>query len=195
MENEQNNVDQKKANQDMVHAEQPGSAYGHAGHAGGAVAKQDGIGAGNGNENGQIHGEDNKKKRPKYTQAQRTAIAKMADQGMGYRKIAQAAEMEKWGLNMHGVKDVCKRLKANGGDLEKLLRRKEGSGRPPKTATSANIEKVRAIIQDAPKSSLADIKQLTDIPRSSVQVILKTHLNKKPLTQVKGQRIAQRNVT
>ena len=81
------------------------------------------------------------------------------------------------------------------GDLEKLLRRGEGSGRPPKTATSANIEKVRAIIQDAPKSSLADIKQLTDIPRSSAQVILKTHLNKKPLTQVKGQRIFQKNVT
>ena len=67
----------------MVHAEQPGSAYGHTGHAGGAVAKQDGIEAGNGNENGQIHGEDNRKKRPKYTQAQPAAIAKMADQGMG----------------------------------------------------------------------------------------------------------------
>ena len=115
-------------------------------------------------------GNRGKKRRPQYSAAQLTAIAHLAAEGLGYRKITQSPEMAKWGVHLEGVKEACKRYKACGGDMDKFLERKAGSGRPRTVASEGAVQEIRKIVDETPKASLTDLARQTGICRGTVQV-------------------------
>ena len=68
------------------------------------------------------------------------------------------------------MKEACKRRKACGGDMDKSLERKAGSGRPRTVASEGAVQEIRKIVDETPKASLTDLARQTGICRGAVQV-------------------------